>query len=232
MPRELFDPWLSTFSLEPIPYNLIVKKKPKFDSKKKKIMLNRLKRTGTISIEQYKKLFWEDPYLYSWINFFYVNEIRTNNKYSFMDKQKLLKEKFMKLPGRISDKKLYHNYVNINNIISYKEKNNIETELIHFDSELKLENNKYYYKKYISPDGAIFTDKIIYLFETDLWTESYRTLEEKANSYFNYINKNYKNHQFKLILFTTIIRIFTLNKNPTFINLKNYDLIEYYPNIS
>ena len=73
----------------------------------------------------------------------------------------------------------------------------------------------------------------MYFIETDMTTESYNIYEEKDNKYYEYIrnlkNKDYFKN-FKVILFTSALRIMKIQKNNIFKKLGSNNLIEYYTN--
>lgn len=221
----------SSIYTKEIPYKTIIAKRPNFYKQDSKIIISRLKRTWTISIDQYTKLFWEKPCFNPKIKFFRIIEVANINKYRHINKRKLFNQVFMGLSWLIKEAKVYHNYININNIISYKNKTGCKIENIFFDWEIKLKNQEYHYKNYITPDATFnLDDKKTYFIETDLWTESYNIVKEKDESYFEFLKLNIeKDQEFKIILFSTPTRLYWYKQRKIFENLDMYNLIYYYP---
>lgn len=206
-------------------------RRSKHNSNKKKVMVSRLKRIWYISMWQYEKLFWEKPYLYKGINIFVIDTIWDDDKYTFIDKNILSCEIFLSYHKKISTNRIYRNYTNINNLIDFKNKNNIDVTAIHFDWEIHLGDSGYNSKNRISPDWLIIKDNTVYLIETDMWNISYNAMSKKDYNYYEYIKKQInKQINFKLVLYTTNARIIGYNSENTFKNLKTKWLIDFYPN--
>jgi hypothetical protein len=226
-----------SITIENIPYKdiTIARKKTSYsiDKNKEIITLSRLKRTGQLTIEQYEELFWEKPYLSQNIKYYKVVKVSSWLRMRFDNFDKFKNWYYIYHHKNYKSVKHYHNYTNIDNIIKFKKLKDINIVNIHFDDESIHRYDNLNLNQLIKADWVMTKWDNYYFIETDMWTENYETLKEKDYNYFKLIinlkeKDNFKNY--KVVLFTSKIRMLNLKNNNVFENLDKYNLIEYYPN--
>lgn len=196
-----------------------------------KTTIARVKRTWPISSRQYEELFGEEPFYTDKLKYFKIINISDTMRSKQANIHKFKSEKFIYLPSNPKTVKFYHNYTNIDNIIHYKKKKNINIINIRFDDEFFHILVNWINEKYIKPDWILLKWNTIYFLETDMWTETYSRLKEKDEAYIKMIRKLEKEkdfEKFKVLLYTTNTRVINLHKQNTFENLSKNGLIEYY----
>lgn len=190
--------------------------KDKVDKEKQRITIERIKRTGTISILQYMKLWWELPYLTEKIWSFNIKEVRNEYKYSMFKHYKTMKESTFIFYKKDYSNTLLHQYTNINWILKFRKIFDIQMSNIYFDREIKFQ----YYphpenvnkNEYICPDGVMIKGSTMFLFETDLGTEARRELWEKSYAYMRYLSEEWQ-YEFKWKKLKSIYVIFHASSN-------------------
>jgi len=223
----------SSIYIENLPYESVVKRKPKLNYAKEKVIIARLKRTWPISIRQYEELFWEKIYFSTKMKFFRVKEILSTLTNRFSNINGFLAEVIIYHPSNFKSVKLYHNYTNIENIIKVKKKHEIHILNVHFDDENINKVDGVIWNEFLRADWVLVKDDTIYFIETDMGNEKYSILKEKDSNYISVISQlqkkgMYKNY--KVLLFTKRTRIVNLKKNNVMENLDSNSLIEYYEN--
>lgn len=131
--------------------------------------------------------------------------------------------------------KILHTYISNCNLIKIHQA--VQWDYFFFDQNISFEFKDFLGSiKYIKPDAIIMKGEKIIILETDLWTESFKKLEDKSNAYREYLSwiKNRDNYQLndvKILFFTTTERrIYRMRQQKIFQWLEELHLIRYWLN--
>lgn len=176
--------------------------------------------TGSITPEQFFKLFWFKPYITPKID---IYKVFWNPEIDW----KIILNSYKKI---LHIYKVVHNYLNINNIIKVKHKDN--TDII-FDQNYSFRIHDKFQARFLRPDWVIYQDWKYIFIETDTWHEKSKKLITKCENYKDYLTQEVSNHSFdfkdiKIIFFShSPTRLNTIKAQEIFKPLELLDLIEY-----